>query len=67
MGYTLTMLTGDRILLREDVVVGTICAAVATLGAPPLPRAWRLVAGLVLAGDHRQLAASHRLDRRAGR
>ena len=48
MGYTLTMLTGDRILLREDVVVGTICAAVATLGAPPLPRAWRLAAGLVL-------------------
>ena len=48
VGYTLTMLTGDRILLREDVVVGTICAAVATLGAPPLPRAWRLAAGLVL-------------------
>jgi hypothetical protein len=48
VGYTLTMLTGDRILLREDVVVGTICAAVATLGAPPLPRAWRLAAGVVL-------------------
>jgi len=48
VGYTLTMLTGDRILLREDVVVGTVCAAVATLGAPPLPRAWRLLAGLVL-------------------
>jgi O-antigen ligase len=48
VGYTLTMLTGDRILLREDVVVGTICAAVATLGAPPLPRAWRLLAALVL-------------------
>ena len=48
VGYTLTMLTGDRILLREDVVVGTICAAVATLGAPPLPRAWRLAACLVL-------------------
>ena len=48
-GYTLTMLTGDRILLREDVVVGTMCAALATLGAPPLPRAWRMLAiGLVL-------------------
>jgi O-antigen ligase len=44
VGYTLTMLTGDRILLREDVVVGTICATLATLGAPPLPRWWRLTA-----------------------
>lgn len=49
VGYTLTMLTGDRILLREDVVVGTLCAALATLGAPPLPRAWRVTAvGLLL-------------------
>ncbi|BCS35195.1 hypothetical protein TBR22_A44220 [Luteitalea sp. TBR-22] len=43
-GYALTMLTGDRILLREDVVVFTICASVATLGAPALPRAWRAIA-----------------------
>ena len=53
VGYALTMLTGDRILLREDVVVGTICATLATLGAPRLPRAWRVAAlamvGLVLA------------------
>ncbi|WP_396623427.1 O-antigen ligase family protein [Luteitalea sp.] len=42
--YGLTMLTGDRIVLREDVVVFTICASVATLGAPALPRAWRMLA-----------------------
>ncbi len=47
-GYTLTMLTGDRILLREDIVVGTTCAALATLGSGPLPRWWRLAAGAVL-------------------
>ncbi len=44
VGYALTMLTGDRILLREDVVVGTMCATLATLGAPPLPRVWRVAA-----------------------
>ena len=49
VGYALTMLTGDRILLREDVVVGAMCATLATLGAPPLPRAWR-VAAIVLVG-----------------
>ncbi len=49
VGYALTMLTGDRILLREDVVVGTMCATLATLGAPPLPRAWR-VAAIALVG-----------------
>jgi O-antigen ligase len=49
VGYALTMLTGDRILLREDVVVGTVCATLATLGAPPLPRAWR-VAAIALLG-----------------
>ena len=46
-GYALTMLTGDRILLREDIVVGTTCAALATLGAGRLPRPWR-IAGSVL-------------------
>lgn len=48
-GYTLTMLTGDRILLREDIIVGTTCAALATLGAGPLPRVWRGAAWVVLA------------------
>jgi O-antigen ligase len=48
VGYTLTMLTGDRILLREDVVVGTICATLATLGAPVLPRWWRVAAFTLL-------------------
>ncbi len=48
-GYTLTMLTGDRILLREDVVVGTMCAALATLGAGRLPRPWRVAAWVVVA------------------
>ncbi len=47
-GYALTMLTGDRILLREDVVVGTICATLATLGAGRPPRAWRLAAAALL-------------------
>lgn len=47
--YTLTMLTGDRILLREDVVIGTVCATVATLGAPRLPRWWRTAAFVVMA------------------
>ncbi len=44
VAYGLTMLTGDRILLREDVVAGTICAALATLRARPLPRAWHVAA-----------------------
>jgi O-antigen ligase len=48
-GYTLTMLTGDRILLREDIVVGTTCAALATLGSGRLPRPWRLAAIALLA------------------
>ncbi|MCC6165318.1 MAG: O-antigen ligase family protein [Acidobacteria bacterium] len=47
-GYALTMLTGDRILLREDVVVGTICTALATLGAGRPPRAWRLAAAALV-------------------
>jgi O-antigen ligase len=29
-GLTVTMLTGDRILLREDIVIGTTCAALAS-------------------------------------
>jgi len=48
VGYSLTMLTGDRILLREDVVVGVICASLATIAAPPLPRRWRYAAAIVL-------------------
>jgi hypothetical protein len=44
VAYALTMLTGDRILLREDVVAFTLCASVATVGAPSLPRAWRAMA-----------------------
>ena len=48
VGYTLTMLTGDRILLREDVVIGVICASLATIGARPLPRHWRYLALTVL-------------------
>jgi O-antigen ligase len=47
-GYSLTMLTGDRILLREDIVMGTMCAALATLGSGRLPRAWRWAAWTVL-------------------
>ncbi|MGI8673520.1 MAG: O-antigen ligase family protein [Luteitalea sp.] len=48
-GYAFTMLTGDRILLREDIVVGTTCAAIASLGAGPLPRPWRVLSWLTLA------------------
>lgn len=48
IAYALTMLTGDRFLLREDVVVGTICASLATLGAPPLPRPWRMAAAALI-------------------
>jgi O-antigen ligase len=36
-GYALTMLTGDRILLREDIVIATTCAALACVGSGPLP------------------------------
>ena len=39
---------GDRILLREDVVIGVICATLATLGAHALPRHWRYAALAVL-------------------
>lgn len=38
-GYALTMLTGDRILLREDIVIGATCAALACVESGPLP-AW---------------------------
>lgn len=41
-GYVATMLTGDRILLREDIVIGTTCAALACVGAPRLPGRLRL-------------------------
>lgn len=47
-GYTLTMLTGDRIILREDIVVGTLCMAIATLGSGPLPRVWKGLAWALL-------------------
>jgi O-antigen ligase len=47
-GYTLTMLTGDRIILREDIIVGTLCAAIATLGSGPLPRVWKGLAWALL-------------------
>lgn len=40
-GYAFTMITGDRILLSEDIVIGTTCAAMASLGSGPLPRPWR--------------------------
>ncbi len=46
-GYALTMLTGDRILLREDIIVGTTCAALATLGSGRLPNWWRALATIV--------------------
>ncbi len=39
-GLVLTMMTGDRIVLAEDVVIGTTCAALATVGASRLPRRW---------------------------
>lgn len=52
-GYALTMLTGDRILLREDIVIGTTCAALACVQSGPLPAwlrraCWTFVAVVVL-------------------
>lgn len=47
-GLGLTMLTGDRILLPEDIVLGTTCAALACVGAARPPRLFRQFA-LVLA------------------
>lgn len=40
-GFTLTMLTGDRILLREDIVLGTTAAALACVGSGRLSRLLR--------------------------
>lgn len=37
VGLMLTMLTGDRIVLREDVIVIATCAALACVGAGRLP------------------------------
>lgn len=44
----LTMLTGDRIVLREDIIIFTTCAALACVGASRLP-AWLRVALTVVA------------------
>ncbi len=46
-GLVLTMMTGDRILLGEDIVVGTACAALACVGATPLPRRVRFAMALL--------------------
>jgi len=43
----LTMLTGDRIVLREDIIIFTTCAALACVGAARLPRWMRGAMALV--------------------
>lgn len=43
----LTMLTGDRIVLREDIVIFTTCAALVCVGASRLP-SWIRVAMVVV-------------------
>lgn len=44
----LTMLTGDRIVLREDIIIATTCASLACVGAARLPT-WVRVAMIVVA------------------
>lgn len=46
-GFALTMLTGDRILLREDIVIGCTAAALACVESGRLPR-WLRRAGWVI-------------------
>jgi O-antigen ligase len=49
LGYLVTMLTGDRIILREDVVVTMMVAALVVMAAPPAERRRRLPTGLAVA------------------
>ncbi len=48
-GLVVTMLTGDRILLPEDIVISTTCAALACVGAQTASRRWRWCAAALAA------------------
>lgn len=46
-GLLVTMLTGDRILLPEDITIGATCASLACVGSLTLSRRWRWCATLL--------------------
>jgi O-antigen ligase len=48
-GLVVTMLTGDRILLAEDIVISTTCAALACVGVHVASRRWRWCAAALAA------------------